>query len=83
MIIYLQLSLALKWLCMLLFSQMIFVNFKTYEQGTGVNAIELTRKLEEVASEKEFKVIPVVQAPDIREVVQVSKLQINFVGLCI
>lgn len=56
--------------------QMIFVNFKTYEQGTGENAIELTRKLEEVAAEKEFKVIPVVQASDIREVVQVTKLQV-------
>ncbi|MBN1168289.1 triosephosphate isomerase [Candidatus Woesebacteria bacterium] len=55
---------------------MIFVNFKTYEQGTGGNAIELTRKLEKVASEKEFKVIPVVQASDILEIVQITKLQV-------
>lgn len=61
---------------MLLFRQMIFVNFKTYEQGTGENAIELVQKLEEVADEKEFKVIPVLQASDIREATQVSKLQI-------
>lgn len=55
---------------------MIFVNFKTYEQGTGANAVELAKLLEEVASDTHIKLIPVVQAPDILEVVQNVKLEV-------
>ena len=55
---------------------MIFVNFKTYEQGTGVAALSLVRILEEVAHETQIKVIPVVQASDIKEIVQISTLEI-------
>lgn len=55
---------------------MIFVNYKTYEEGTGQKALELTKILEEVAHEYQIKVIPVVQAVDIKEIVSSSALEI-------
>jgi triosephosphate isomerase len=55
---------------------MIFVNFKTFEAGTGKRAISLIKIIEEVASASGVKIIPVVQAPDIKEVVAASKLEI-------
>jgi triosephosphate isomerase len=55
---------------------MIFINFKTYETGTGSNAVNLAKILEEVATYSQTKIIPVVQAPDIREVVQSVKLEV-------
>ena len=55
---------------------MLFVNFKTYEQGSGAGALELVKVLEEVANETQVKIIPVVQAADVKEAVQSSKLEI-------
>lgn len=55
---------------------MIFVNFKTYEQGTGQKAINLTKILEEVAAEAQVKIIPVVQSTDIKEVVASTTLEV-------
>src|SRR3989344_1245737 len=55
---------------------MIFVNFKTYEQGTGAAALALVTILEEVAHDTQIKIIPVVQASDIKEVIQLSKLEV-------
>ena len=55
---------------------MLFVNFKTYEEGTGKNALELIKVLEEVAQFSQIKIIPVVQATDIKEAVNASKLEI-------
>jgi triosephosphate isomerase len=55
---------------------MIFINFKTYEQGSGENAVKLTKVLEKVATETQIKIIPVVQAADIQEVVQSTKLEV-------
>lgn len=55
---------------------MIFVNFKTYEEGTGASAIELTGILEEVSVSSSVKIIPTVQASDVKEVVSTSKLEI-------
>lgn len=55
---------------------MIFINFKTYQQGTGAQAIKLIGLLEEVANETQIKIIPVVQAADVREAVQNSKLEV-------
>lgn len=55
---------------------MIFINFKTYEQGSGENAEKLTKVLELVAIETQIKIIPVVQATDIQEVVQSTKLEV-------
>lgn len=55
---------------------MLFINFKTYQEGTGKNALELIKILEEVAESSQIKIIPVVQATDIKEAVGVSKLEI-------
>jgi len=55
---------------------MIFVNFKTYEQGTGGNAVELAQVLEGVASSAQLKIAAVVQAADILEVVQNVTLEV-------
>lgn len=55
---------------------MLFINFKTYEEGTGKNALELIKVLEEVAESSQIKIIPVVQATDIKEAVNVCKLEI-------
>ncbi len=55
---------------------MLFVNFKTYQEGTGKNALELIKVLEEVAESSQIKIIPVVQATDIKEAVGICKLEI-------
>ena len=55
---------------------MIFINFKTYEQGSGVNALELLEVLENVAKDEQAKIIPVVQATDILEAVQTTSLEV-------
>lgn len=55
---------------------MIFVNFKTYEEGTGERAINLAKLLETVAHETQVKIIPVVQAGDIKEIVASCALEV-------
>ncbi|OGM08037.1 hypothetical protein A2W13_02955 [Candidatus Woesebacteria bacterium RBG_16_36_11] len=55
---------------------MIFVNFKTFKEGTGVNAIALAKLLNLIASQTQHKVIPVVQASDIKEVVETCGLEV-------
>ncbi len=55
---------------------MIFVNFKTYKEGSGEKAIDLVKIIEEVSEETQIKIIPVVQATDIKEIVKSSKLEI-------
>ncbi len=55
---------------------MIFVNFKTYKEGTGNAAVALTKILEGVAHEAQIKIIPVVQAADIKEVVAATTLEV-------
>ena len=55
---------------------MIFINFKTYEQGSGASTLSLIKVLEEVANDTQIKIIPVVQAADVKEAVQISKLEI-------
>ncbi|OGM11985.1 hypothetical protein A2Z22_04870 [Candidatus Woesebacteria bacterium RBG_16_34_12] len=55
---------------------MIFINFKTYEQGSGQNALKLTHILEEVSNETQIKIIPVVQIIDAEMVINSSKLEI-------
>lgn len=55
---------------------MIFVNFKTYEQGTGTSGVQLVQVLEEVSKGSQVKIIPVVQAADVKEIAQASKLEI-------
>ncbi|KKU47055.1 MAG: Triosephosphate isomerase [Candidatus Woesebacteria bacterium GW2011_GWF2_46_8] len=55
---------------------MIFVNFKTYEEGSGQKAVALTRVLEEVAHETQVKIIPVVQIIDAEMVVAGTRLEV-------
>lgn len=44
---------------------MIFVNFKTYQQGSGEAAVKLAKICAEVEKETEIKIVPVVQVVDI------------------
>jgi triosephosphate isomerase (TIM) len=46
---------------------MIFINFKTYREGTGIKALTLIKILEEVSEVSGIKIIPVVQVMDIKE----------------
>jgi len=55
---------------------MIFVNFKTFEAGTGERALSLIKIIEDVAQASGIKIIPAVQASDIKEAVSSSKLEI-------
>src|SRR4030042_3650498 len=55
---------------------MIFVNFKTYPQGTGSESLGLIRILESVSKEKNFKIYPVVQSSDIKEISELTSLEI-------
>jgi triosephosphate isomerase len=55
---------------------MIFVNFKAYSEATGQAALKLISILEEVAVASKIKIIPVVQATDVKEAIQSSKLEI-------
>lgn len=55
---------------------MIFINFKTYRKGTGADAISLVRIIQAVADEYYIKIIPVVQASDIKEIAGSSKLEV-------
>jgi len=44
---------------------MIFVNFKTYRQGTGEAAVKLAQICQKVAQETSMTIIPLVQAADV------------------
>jgi len=49
---------------------MIFVNFKTYKEGTGEKAVELTKICQEVQRASKVKIIPVVQVADLWRLTQ-------------
>ncbi len=55
---------------------MIFVNYKTYEQGLGQSGVELTKIFESVAHVTQVKIIPTVQATDIKEIVSSTTLEV-------
>lgn len=55
---------------------MIFVNFKVYPQGTGIEALKLVKILEEVGHEAQIKIIPVLQASDVKEASIATTLEI-------
>jgi triosephosphate isomerase len=44
---------------------MIFVNFKTYQQGTGESALRLTKVCQQVSQQTNVPIFPIVQATDI------------------
>ena len=48
---------------------MIFVNFKTYEQGAGEKALKLVQICQEVEKVTSIKIIPVVQTADVFRIV--------------
>lgn len=48
---------------------MIFLNFKTYKKGTGEEAVDMAKMIEEVSGASGVKIISVVQALDLREIV--------------
>lgn len=45
---------------------MIFINFKTYKEATGVKAVELVKILSNCQAQAKIPIIPVVQSVDIR-----------------
>lgn len=55
---------------------MIFVNYKTYEEGSGQRAVALTKILESVAHETQVKIIPVVQVIDAEQIISATTLEI-------
>lgn len=54
----------------------IFINFKTYPQGTGEEAIELAKVCEEVGKQKSVEIIPVVQAVDLSKIKAAVKIPV-------
>lgn len=44
---------------------LVFINFKTYPQGTGQSAVRLVKACEEAAKETGCRIIPVVQTVDL------------------
>jgi triosephosphate isomerase len=56
--------------------RMIFVNFKTYKEGTGEKALELAKICEEMAQESGIEIIPVVQAADLFRISQAVKIPV-------
>lgn len=55
---------------------MIFLNFKTYESGTGDTALAMAKIAEEASHLSGVKIIPVVQVADIREVVSNVSIEV-------
>jgi triosephosphate isomerase len=55
---------------------MIFVNFKTYEEGTNKRAESLVGVIEDVSRGTEVRIIPVVQAIDLKVISSITSLEI-------
>lgn len=55
---------------------MIFVNYKTFEEGSGLKAVALTKILEEAAKESQIKIIPVVQVIDAESIIASTTLEV-------
>ncbi len=55
---------------------MIFVNFKTYQSGTGFQALDMASILEAVSRSSHIKLVPVVQALDLRLVADKISLEV-------
>ena len=52
----------------------LFINFKTYSESTGKNAIALAEKAQKIADEESASIVLVVQAVDIVTVSKAAKL---------
>ena len=57
-------------------SWMIFINFKTYPQGTGQQAVELAKICEQVGKSSGVEIIPVIQAVDLYRVAQAVQIPV-------
>lgn len=55
---------------------MIFINFKTYQEASGVKALSLVSIIEDVALSTQIKIIPVVQLIDLKEISSSTKLEV-------
>lgn len=55
---------------------MIFLNYKTYESGTGERAVLMSKIVEEVSHQAGLRIIPVVQSMDIKEVVSSVSVEV-------
>jgi triosephosphate isomerase (TIM) len=55
---------------------MIFVNFKTYQESSGANALHLAKIIEEVSTETGIKIIAVAQPSDIKEICQTATVEV-------
>lgn len=55
---------------------MIFLNFKTYQEASGANALSLVKTVEDVALLTQIKIIPVVQTIDLKEAVSQTRLEV-------
>jgi triosephosphate isomerase (TIM) len=55
---------------------MIFVNFKTYPEGTGEKAVGLAKICQQVAKSSGVPIIPVVQAVDVNQISEIFTGQI-------
>ena len=54
----------------------VFVNFKTYPQGTGEKAVELAKICEEVGNENNLSIIPIVQLADLAKVKEAVRIPV-------
>ncbi len=54
----------------------IFINFKTYKESTGKNAIDLAKKAEEVSRQYGVSIVLVVQAIDLHEIANVVRIPV-------
>jgi triosephosphate isomerase len=55
---------------------MIVINFKTFEESSGKNGVELVKKIESACLDRTIPVIVAVQAIDLREIVEVTSLPV-------
>lgn len=55
---------------------MIVINFKTYEEGSGIAAIELVKQIETVTSNRTIPIIPAVAAIDLKEIADLTSLPV-------
>lgn len=55
---------------------MIFLNYKTYESGTGDKALVMSKLIEEISHSSGIKIIPAVQPSDIKEITSNVSIEI-------
>lgn len=55
---------------------MIVINFKTYEESSGADAINLVKAIESVASGRTVPIIPAVSAIDLKEIADITSLPV-------